>query len=162
LGLKVAIKANEGLATHFNGLEILQDRVYIHINVATYLNMILANHGWTEEGKQETRPIEPVHLSSIKELDTSEGTEDVTVTNTIESDTGFAYRTSIGDIIYAYVTCRLDIGYAVNELSKFITRPANAHYTTLWSPRVPVHSHPYLDPGQYYSPAALILLGECA
>jgi hypothetical protein len=52
LGFKVTIKAEEGLLTHFNGLEIVQDRDYIHIHVAPYLDKILANHGWTEEGKQ--------------------------------------------------------------------------------------------------------------
>jgi hypothetical protein len=73
LGLTVAIKAEEGLTTHFNGLEIVQDRDYIHIHVAPYIDKILVNHGWSEEGKQETRLVEPIHPSSIKELETSEG-----------------------------------------------------------------------------------------
>jgi hypothetical protein len=131
LGLKVAIKAEEGLSTHFNGLEILQDRDCIHIHVAPYLDNILDNHGWTEEGKQETRLIEPVHPSSIKELETSEVPDDATAANVIETAAGLAYRNGIGKIIFAYVTCRLGIGYAVTELSKFGTRPTAVHYAAL-------------------------------
>jgi hypothetical protein len=52
LGLKVAIKAEVGLSTHFNGLVIVQDRDYICIHVAPYLDKILDNHGWSKEGKQ--------------------------------------------------------------------------------------------------------------
>jgi hypothetical protein len=131
LGLTVAIKAEEGLMTHFNGLEIVQDRDYIHIHVAPYLDKILANHGWSEEGKQETRLVEPIHPSSIKELETSEGPEDPAAAKAIEAAAGFAYRTDIGEIIFAYVTCRLDISYAVTELSKFSTRPTTSHYVAL-------------------------------
>jgi hypothetical protein len=64
LGLTVAIKAEEGLTTHFNGLEIVQDRDYIHIHVAPYLDKILANHGWYEEGKQETRLVDSTQALS--------------------------------------------------------------------------------------------------
>jgi hypothetical protein len=131
LGLKVAIKVGEGLSTHFNGLEILQDRDYIHIHVAPYLDKIFADHGWTEEVKQDTRLIEPVHPSSIKELDTSQGPDDVTGAKAIETAPGFAYRTDIGEIILAYAKCRLGIGYAVTELSKFSTRPVDVHYMAL-------------------------------
>jgi hypothetical protein len=46
----------------------------------------------------------------------------------IETAAGFKYHTAIGDAIFAYITCRLDIGYAIAELSKFSTRPATAHY----------------------------------
>jgi hypothetical protein len=131
LGLKVAIKAELGLSTHFNGLEIVQDRDYIHIHVSSYLDNILTNHGWSEEGKQEARHFEPLHPSSVKELETSEGPEDPVAAKAIETASGFDYRTGISEMIFAYVTCRLYIGYAVTELSKFSTKPAAVHYTAL-------------------------------
>jgi hypothetical protein len=111
----VVIKADLGLSTHFNGLEIVQDWDYIHIHVAPYLDKILANHGWSEEGKQEARHCVPLHPSSIKELETSEGPEDPVAAKAVETAAGFAYRTGISEIIFAYVTCCLDIGYAVTE-----------------------------------------------
>ena len=44
---------------------------------------------------------------------------------------GFAYRTLLGELLYAYVTCRPDIGYATILLSKFSTCPHDAHFTML-------------------------------
>jgi len=32
---------------------------------------------------------------------------------------GFEYRTLLGELLYAYITCRPDIGYAITPLSKF-------------------------------------------
>lgn len=131
LGGRVVIVAEEGLTSHYNGLEIVQARDYVHIHVAPYLDKIIATHGWSEEGNNETRLIEPLHPSSIKELETSEGPEDPAEARAIEKSAGFGYRTGIGEIIFAYVTCRLDIGYAITELAKFSIRPAACHYNAL-------------------------------
>ncbi len=38
---------------------------------------------------------------------------------------GFGYRAALGELINAYVTRQLEIGYAVAELSKFSSNPAN-------------------------------------
>ena len=40
----------------------------------------------------------------------------------------FAYHTLFGEMIYAYVTCRPDICYAVTTMSKFSTMPSTLHY----------------------------------
>jgi hypothetical protein len=44
---------------------------------------------------------------------------------------GFSYRTVLGELMYAYVTCRPDIGYAVVCLSKFSAAPTTVHYSFL-------------------------------
>ena len=44
---------------------------------------------------------------------------------------GFSFRTLLGELLYAYTTCRPDIGYAVVTLSKFATCPDNIHYAYL-------------------------------
>jgi len=44
---------------------------------------------------------------------------------------GFAYRTLLGELLYAYVTCRPDIGYATITLSKFSTCPHDHHFAML-------------------------------
>jgi len=46
---------------------------------------------------------------------------------------GFSYRTLLGELLYAYITCRPDIGYAVTTLSKFATSAAAFHYASLKS-----------------------------
>ena len=49
----------------------------------------------------------------------------------LEDKYGFAYRTLLGELMYAYVTCRPDIGYAVITLSKFSTCPSDYHFAML-------------------------------
>ena len=44
---------------------------------------------------------------------------------------GFSYRTLLGELMYAYVSCRLDIAHAITTLSRFATRPTKLHYTYL-------------------------------
>ena len=49
----------------------------------------------------------------------------------LEREIGFSYRQVLGELIYAYIVCRLDIGYAVVLLSRFASAPAREHYLTL-------------------------------
>ena len=49
----------------------------------------------------------------------------------LEKQKGFAYRTVLGECMYAYITCRPDIGYAVTTLSKFSCAPTAYHYKLL-------------------------------
>jgi hypothetical protein len=65
------IVAEEDLTSHYNGLEIVQARDYVHVYFAPYLDTIIANNSYTEERNNETRLIEPMHPSSMKELKTS-------------------------------------------------------------------------------------------
>ena len=37
----------------------------------------------------------------------------------------------LGELMYSYVICRLDIGYILTKLSQFSTSPASVHYTCL-------------------------------
>jgi hypothetical protein len=116
---------------HYNGLEVVQTRDYVHVHVGPYIDNILSNHGWTTAGKDDTKIIEPVHPNAIKEIETSEGPADPVAAKSIETTAGFKYRTAIGEAIFAYVTCRMDIGYAIAKLSKFSTHPAMAHYVAV-------------------------------
>ena len=36
----------------------------------------------------------------------------------LELSQGFSYRTLLGEMMYAYVTCRPDIGYSITTMSK--------------------------------------------
>jgi len=46
----------------------------------------------------------------------------------LENEMGFSYRTLLGKMMYTYVTCRLDIVYAITTLSKFSSAPTRLHY----------------------------------
>ena len=48
--------------------------------------------------------------------------------NNLENEMGFGYRQAIGELIYALVTCRPDISYAVIKLSQYSTRPTRLHF----------------------------------
>ena len=49
----------------------------------------------------------------------------------LEKKKGFNYHTLLGELMYVYITCRCDIGYAVTTLSKFSSAPTEYHYTLL-------------------------------
>ena len=55
----------------------------------------------------------------FKESGSNEGTP---ATYKLEQDAGFAYRTLLGEMMYAHVTCCPDIGYAITTMSKFSTK----------------------------------------
>ena len=44
---------------------------------------------------------------------------------------GFSYRQLLGELMYAYVICRLDISYAITFLARFSNHPNEAHYRAL-------------------------------
>jgi hypothetical protein len=49
----------------------------------------------------------------------------------LETEIGFSYRQLLGELVYAYVVCRLDIAYAITLLSRFSSAPAREHYLAL-------------------------------
>ena len=44
---------------------------------------------------------------------------------------GFGYRSLLGELLYAYVICRPDIGYSLVTLAQFNTNPSKIHYRYL-------------------------------
>ena len=48
-----------------------------------------------------------------------------------EHEFGFSYRQGIGELLYAMVTCRPDISYALIKLSQYSANPAKSHFTAL-------------------------------
>ena len=88
-------------------------------------------HRWNNPGNDEGKPIEPLHPDEVKELETSVGPTTIEDKEVLEKETGFTYRADIGELIYAYVLCSPDIGYAIAELSKFNQNPAWGHYSAV-------------------------------
>ena len=63
-----------------------------------------------------------------REMGYKEGTAEHKV---LEDKAGFAYCTLLGEIMYAYMTCQLNVGYAITTLSKFLSTPSMYHYKLL-------------------------------
>jgi len=49
----------------------------------------------------------------------------------LKAEQGFGYRSVLGEMLFAYVLCRPDIGHAVTILAKFSTAPNALHYKSL-------------------------------
>ena len=127
---------DEGLLSSFNGVDVTQTDRYIKISCETYIDKFLAHYGWATAGSQESgaRPIEPLSTSTTAQLFEDyvtaplDGTPGYVAT---EKAAGFAYRSVLGALIYAYVVARPDIGYAITTLARFSDHPAKIHYDAL-------------------------------
>lgn len=49
----------------------------------------------------------------------------------LEAGVGFEYHQVLGELVYAYVVCCLNIGFAITLLSQFTSAPAREHYLVL-------------------------------
>jgi hypothetical protein len=65
LNTKITIEAEEGIMSHYNGIDIVQARDYIKIHMETYIDKLLSNHGWEAPSAAESRLIEPLHASAV-------------------------------------------------------------------------------------------------
>ncbi|MCE2996259.1 MAG: hypothetical protein LW863_11705 [Flammeovirgaceae bacterium] len=124
-----------GLIHEFNGIDIDQDDQYIAISCSHYIERVLKTHGWETPAHNESdsdHQASPLPLDATTQLYSSTGPADGTDEHgTLETAFGFNYRSLLGELMYAYVTCRPDIGYAVTTLSKFSPCPSAQHYTYL-------------------------------
>ena len=74
----------------------------------------------------------PIHPTMVNRLMTLKGPPEKTPeAKEIVSKKGFSYRNVLGELIFAYVICRLDIGYSVCLLARFSDRPHKEHFDAL-------------------------------
>ena len=64
----------------------------------------------------------------IKTIETSIGSDNVHEQKSLQLQMGFSYRRTIGELMFAAVTCRPDILHTVIKLSQYSNRPASVHY----------------------------------
>lgn len=120
----------EGLLERFNGVDILQTDTFLKISSQKYIEKIKTGHGWTDKDLiTSNRPI-PMHNDTkyLAEIENSTGPTDNKEKDKLEKEMGFSYRRGIGELIYAMVTTRPDISFAVIKLSQYASSPAKIHY----------------------------------
>ena len=79
-----------------------------------------------------SKPSSPLPSDCIDQMYSEEGPlENTTAHLALEKKKGFNYRTLLGELMYAHITCQPDIGYAVTTLSKFSSAPTEFHYKLL-------------------------------
>jgi hypothetical protein len=115
LATKINIGIEPGLLSHYNHIDKVKDHEYLKIQVGKYIGKILADL------------IKPLHPSSLRELEETPSPSTDAERVFLESAAKFSYRNTIGKLLYAYVTFRLSIGYAMAELSNFSCGPAACH-----------------------------------
>ena len=123
-----------GLVKEFNGVSVTQCRDTVTLSCPGYIRRVLRSHGWHTPDHQniETDKLSPIPSESHPLLYAEEGPKEGTQAHAdLAGEAGFSYRTVLGELLYAYVTCRPDIGYAITTLSKFSTCPTKFHYTQL-------------------------------
>ncbi|KAG7341264.1 helicase domain protein [Nitzschia inconspicua] len=124
-----------GLLSDYNGVDVHQTADYIELTSAGYIDRLLRSHGWDTPSPHESSddrsaplPVDAVDRLYQSPAGPSEGSPEHA--DLCESQ-GFSYRTLLGELLYAYITCRPDIGYAVVTLSKFASAPHAYHYSCL-------------------------------
>jgi len=124
-----------GLVDSFDGYDVLQTHDYIKLCAKSYIRRLLKAHGWDNPSPRESsnKPKPPLHESDIANLfNLAAGpVENTPEHKTLEAEQGFEHRSVLGEILFAYVLCRPDIGYAVTTLAKFSTAPNALHYKSL-------------------------------
>ena len=137
-----------GMVNRYNGIDVEQTRDYIKLYNRTYLEKILLKHLWwiNTTDPPATFPT-PMHESNAyqRKLETAEFKDDVDL---LEKEFKFGYRSAIGELIYAMVTCRPDISYAVIKLSQYSTRPCRVHFEAI--KQVFKYLHSTIDEGITY------------
>jgi hypothetical protein len=130
----IGVKSTQGVSTRYNGLDVHQTRDYIKLSCETYIKRVLQTHGWDMPGARESDRHDRVPMSpeNATRLLTLEGPiEGTSEHKALETQVGYSYRQVLGELIYAYVICRLDIGFAITLLARFAQAPAKEHYQAL-------------------------------
>ena len=129
IGVHVQL-AGDSMLTIFNGVQVEQSSDYIRLHCEDYIDRLLARHGWSTP--TVTPPREPMNVITYKAVDDDIGPpEHSPEANDIAMQLGFSYRQLLGELMYAYVVCRPDIGFALSKLSQYSTHPGIIHYQAL-------------------------------
>jgi hypothetical protein len=127
--------AKMGLLDDFNGIDVQQKAEYTELSCGNYIDRIMRSHGWEAEAnmKPHSKPTAPLSTETLNQLQNHsngpvEGTKEH---EELQSKSGFSYRTLLGEMMFAYVSCRPDIGYAVTLMSKYGSNPSAYHYSCL-------------------------------
>jgi len=118
----------------YNGIDIHQTRDYVKLSCETYIDRGAETHGWDRPGPKESNRHDtiPLSLDLDKHLETlsgpAEGPEEHAA---LEKQCGFSFRQVLGEIVYAYMVCRVDVSFVVASLLRFSSALHIDHYMAL-------------------------------
>ena len=130
----MGVETSSGMFQRYNGIDIFQSSDAVVVSCETYLDRVFQTHGWENAKFDEKEPIKAVPLNPTvaAKLAQLEGPpEKSEEARLLAKRHGFSYRNVLGELIYAYVICRLDIGYSICMLARFSGAPHDEHYKAL-------------------------------
>ena len=123
---------DKGRYFRYNGLDIHQSRDFIKLGCETYIDRMLQTHGWDAPKYKDPVSSVPITKEVADKLQTLKGPPEKTPeARQIEKNFGFAYRNLLGELMYAYVIGRMDIGFAVCLAARFCEAPHEEHFRAL-------------------------------
>jgi len=96
-----------GLIDDFNGLDVAQYSDAIKLSCEKYIDRVLTTHGWSKPSPPDpAKPPAPLPVDAVTSLYAVQGPPENTAEHSaLVAKHGFAYRTLLGELLYAYVTC---------------------------------------------------------
>jgi hypothetical protein len=129
--LKISIK-RQGYLDMYNGVDVLQTRHYIKINVKTFINKVFKHHIATWMKMSYPTPNHSIPLPSDttwpKKFDVAIGNPDKKVQSNLAKSQQLSYRSGVGKLIWAMTTCRPDLDYTSVKLPQSNTCLHELHY----------------------------------
>ena len=132
-----------GLMDDFNGVDVQQYDDSIVLSSHKYIDCVLQTHGWETPtaAEYDSKHPTPMSIDAIDSMYKHVGPAEGTPAHAaLAAKHGFSYRTLLGELLYAYVTCRPDIGYATITLSKFSICPQTCSGIWLYAPLQECHT----------------------
>ena len=124
----MGLEMPEGMFQQHNGINIFQTRDYVKVGAESYINQMMQMHGW-DLPKHKISDLDanaklvPLNPATVNKLMTLVGPPKKSVeAQLLAKANGFSCRNVLSKLIYAYVICRLDIGYAVCFLARLHAR----------------------------------------
>ena len=125
-------ETSEGTFQQFNGADVFQTQDYIKLGCETYIDRMLQTHGWDSPSHSDaanTVPIKPEITDKLMKLEGLK--EGMPEAKELVHKHGFSYWNLLGELVCAYIVCKVNIGFAICFLSWFSSAPHDEHYAAL-------------------------------
>jgi hypothetical protein len=129
--LKISIK-RQGYLDMYNGIDVIQTRFYIKLNVKTYIEKIFEPYFSTWMKTSYPSPARSTPLPSdatwLKKFNAAIGDPDPKAQAKLAKAMKLNYRSGVGELIWAMTTCRPDLAYSSVKLSQSNSCPHELHF----------------------------------
>jgi hypothetical protein len=116
----------------YNGVDVLQTRYYIKLNLTTYINKIFKPYLATWMKTAYPTPVQSTPLPTdpawLKKFNAATGDPDKMVQAKLAKSMQLNYRSGVGELIWAMTTCRPVLSFASVKLLQSNSCPHELHF----------------------------------